>query len=252
MHKTAQVYRNFSTESAVQMEVPPLSMKTLPYLLLASVACAADPSVPAGPITVKGRVLLEETFDRAQLGDWKPGVPTFGIESGTLRGTQTRADHGATIRIERPIQNGVVEFRFQMEGAGRFNAVFDDRQYKGSHAGHICRVAFQPNLIRLGDDKEGIMRNDLYAMKDDPKRKKELDSLLAGRSATHAVAIEPGHWHHASIEIQGDTMRVCVDGKPTGFLQSPGLSHPSKALFGFTVSGGSALFDDVRIWSAAP
>ncbi len=96
------------------------------------------------------------------------------------------------------------------------------------------------------------MRNDLYAMKDDPKRKKELDSLLAGRSATHAVAIEPGHWHHASIEIQGDTMRVCVDGKPTGFLQSPGLSHPSKALFGFTVSGGSALFDDVRIWSAAP
>lgn len=231
-------------------------MRSLPFFsplilsMAAPLAFAAEsPTLPAEPIAGKGQRLLEETFDRTELGEWKQGVPTFGIESGVLRGTQTRADHGSTIRIERPIQDGVVEFRFRVEDAAHFNAVFDDRNHKGSHAGHICRVSFASKSIRLGDDKEGGMRNDLFEMKKDPARKAELAKQLEGRSFDAPFSLERGRWYHASIEIHQDQMRVCVDGKAVGFLRSPGLAHPSKQLFGFTVSGGSVLFDDVKIWA---
>ena len=59
--------------------------------------------------------------------------------------------------------------------AASINAVCDDRAYTNSHAGHICRATITPKVIRLGDDREGGMRNDIQAMRKDPKRKAEGD-----------------------------------------------------------------------------
>jgi hypothetical protein len=33
-------------------------------------------------------------------------------------------------------------------------------------------------------------------------------------------------------------------------LKSPGIAHPTKSNFHFTVTGQDAQFDEVRIWSA--
>jgi hypothetical protein len=52
------------------------------------------------------------------------------------------------------------------------------------------------------------------------------------------------------IELKGDQMRVLLDGKPVGYLQSPGIAHETKSSFHFTVNGKGVLFDDVRIWQA--
>ncbi|HEY1602617.1 MAG TPA: hypothetical protein VGG64_23635, partial [Pirellulales bacterium] len=62
--------------------------------------------------------------------------------------------------------------------------------------------------------------------------------------------IEPGKWHDVVIEIVGDQMRVSLDGRPAGYLKSPGIAHETKTSFHFTVSGKGVLFDDVRIWEA--
>jgi hypothetical protein len=144
----------------------------------------------------------------------------------------------------------IVEFKFRLGGSNGFNAVFDDQNYKGSHAGHICRVTVSPKQIRLGDDKEGLMRNDFYEMRKDPARKAEADKQVAERSTTFPANIESGKWHHVTLELVGDRMRVCLDGQSVGLLKSPGIAHPTKSSFHFTVNGRGVLFDSVAIWKA--
>src|SRR5581483_10569724 len=128
-------------------------------------------------------------------GPWKAVIPTFTVEHGVLKGEQTRDDHGAVGRLPLAMKDVVVEFKFKLDGSTGFNAVFDDQKYKGSHAGHICRVAFAPRAVRLGDDKEGAMRNDIFALRTDPARKAEMTKLLAGRNSATTVEIDPKVWH---------------------------------------------------------
>lgn len=224
-------------------------MKLLTFLSLFPLLCTAA-ETPNEPLAQKGDVILADTFERADLGEWKSLIPTFTIANGTLKGTQTRDDHGAVGRVYRPMKDVVVEFRFKLAGSTGFNAVFDDQKFKGSHAGHICRVAFVPKQIRLGDDKEGVMRNDIYEMRKDPAKKADADKLLVGRGSSAPLGIDPNAWHAVTIEVVGDQLRVVVDGKPAGYLKSPGIAHETKSSFHFTVNGPGVLFDDVHIWKA--
>ncbi len=226
------------------------SMKIVPLLCFAfPLACSAA-DIPSQPLAQKGDSILSDDFERADLGDWRSLIPTFTVKDGVLKGEQTREDHGAVGRVYRPMKDVVAEFKFKLDGSTGFNVVFDDQKFKGSHAGHICRVVFAPKQIRLGDDKEGIMRNDIFAMRRDPARKAAADKLLVGRGSTATVNIETGRWHQATIEIAGDQMRVSLNGAPVGYLRSPGIAHETKSSFHFTVNGPGVLFDDVHIWKA--
>lgn len=225
-------------------------MKILFFLCVAfPLACVAA-DVPSTPLASKGEQLLSDSFDRTELGDWKSLIPTFTVEDGLLKGLQTRDDHGAVGRVYRPMKDVIIEFKFRLDGSSGFNAVFDDQAFKGSHAGHICRVAFAPKVVRLGDDKEGVMRNDIFEMRKDDARKQDADKLLVGRSSSAPIAVEQKIWYKVSIEIVGEQMRVCLDDKPVGYLKSPGIAHETKSSFHFTVSGKGVHFDDVQIWNA--
>lgn len=217
-------------------------------LVLPFASIAAD--IPTEPLAQKGEQLLSDDFDRTDLGAWKPLIPTFTVKNGVLKGEQTRADHGAVGRVYFPMKDVIVEFKFKLDGSTGFNAVFDDQKFKGSHAGHICRVAFAPTQIRLADDKEGAMRNDIEAMRKDPARKTEAEKLIVGRSSGVSMKVDPEKWHNVAIEIFGDQMRASLDGKAIGYLKSPGIAHETKSSFHFTVNGPGVLFDDVRIWKA--
>lgn len=225
-------------------------MRSISVLLSLVLWIPAMAAGPGGPIAEKGEKIFADDFGRTDLGDWKSLIPTFTVRDGVLKGEQTRADHGAVGRIHRPMKDVVVEFRFMLDGSKGFNAVFDDQKFKGSHAGHICRVAFSPTQIRLGDDKEGVMRNDIFEMRKDPSRKAEADRLIEGRGASCKATIAGKKWHAVTIEIKGDRMRVSLNGKAVGDLQSPGIAHETKSSFHFTVNGPGVLFDDVRIWKA--
>ena len=223
-------------------------MKVMLFTFLVFPIACVIAETPTEPLAEKGEVLLSDSFDRTELGDWKSLIPTFTVEGGVLRGVQTRDDHGAVGRVYRPMKDVVVEFKFQLDGSTGFNAVFDDQAFKGSHAGHICRVAFAPKVIRLGDDKEGVMRNDIFEMRKDATRKVEADKLLEGRGSSAQASFEQKKWYQVAIEIAGDQMRVCVDGKPMGYLKSPGIAHETKSSFHFSVNGEGVLFDEVQIW----
>ena len=217
---------------------------TLTYLN----AVAEEPA--AELIATKGDLLFTDDFQRKGLGDWKVIIPGFRVSDGVLIGTQEREDHGAVGRVYLPMKDVIVSFRFRLTAPTRFNVVFDDKNHKGSHAGHICRIAVSAQQIRLGDDKDGIMRNDIFDMRRDPQQKLAAEKLIQGRSIASKVLIKPDQWHTMQVEIVGQQMCVSLNGRPVGCLQSSGIAHPTKESLHFTVTGQPVLFDDVKIWRA--
>ena len=230
--------------------------KLIPFiciLLLSTVGA----EVPADPIAKPGKLLLSSNFSEGTVGegregpeDWLALISGFKIEGGVLKAWQAKDDHGAVGRTYLPMKDVIVEFRFRLEGTKIFNVVFDDQKYKGSHAGHIARVAFAPTQIRLGDDKEGIMKNEIFEMRRDPARKAEAEKLLEGRGSVVKMPIEQKRWYAVRVELIGDEKRLSLDDEPVGYLKSPGLAHETKSSFHFTVNGDHALFDEVKIWEA--
>lgn len=218
-------------------------------LLLPLIALATDP-LP-GRLAGKGKLLFADDFERTDLGQWKVIIPGFKVKGGVLIATQDRDNHGSVGRVYLPMKDLVMSFRFKLAGSPRFNVVFDDKNHKGSHAGHIVRVAYAQRQIRLGDDKEGIMRNDIFKMRRNPETKEAADRLLVGRGSNVRATLEQDRWYSTTIEIVGDEMRVTLDGIAIGYLKSPGLAHPTKQSVHFTVSDNATHFDDVKIWAAS-
>ena len=215
-------------------------------LIIPSLKGAPKPS----PLATKGKLLFHDSFDRSGLGDWKVIIPGFRVADGIMIATQDKPDHGSVGRVYLPMKDLIMSFRFKLAGSPRFNVVFDDKQHKGSHAGHIARVAFAQKQIRLGDDKEGIMRNDIFKLRRNPETKEQADKLLAGRGLHVKADLKQNRWYSAVIEILGDEMQVWLDGEFIGHLKSPGLAHPTKESVHFTVSDNATHFDDVKIWQA--
>lgn len=230
-------------------------------------AFSADlPKVPEEPIAKKKELLFSDDFEGAEPAKvWHKVVPTFVVEKGTLKGTQTRdqnipaADgkpavtaHAAVHGLEIPTQNSVVEVMIRFEGASMIDVEFDDRKYTGSHYGHLCRAQVRLNGVTIIDERDGNMRNDIYAMSKDPAKKEERSKLLAGRQATFPAKFEAGKWHALVVETAGDAMRVTIDGKPVAFLKSSGIGHTTKSKIELGVGGKDGYFDNIKVWNAEP
>ena len=75
---------------------------------------------------------------------------------------------------------------------------------------------------------------------------------LVGRSATYPIKLERDKWYTLVVETVGDEMRVTIDGKPAGYLKSSGIGHATKSKIELGVAGKDGLFDDIKVWNAAP
>jgi hypothetical protein len=241
-----------------------IRMSLAALLILAMNAHAADrPPVPANPIAEKKELLFSDDFESAPAKVWHQVVPTFVVENGMLKGSQTRdknvpaadgkpavAAHAAVHGLEIPTRDSVVEARIRFEGASMIDVEFDDRAYTGAHYGHICRAQVRLNGLTLIDERDGGMRNDIYEMKKDPARKAEVARLVAGRSVTYPAKLETGRWYTLVVETVGDEMRVTIDGKPAGYLKSSGIAHRAKSKVELGVGGKDGFFDDIKVWNA--
>jgi hypothetical protein len=234
-------------------------------LLLISHGLAADVSaIPQRPIALKKDLLFADDFDGGERSSaWHRVVPTFAFEQGALKGTQTRdktipaeggkpaiTAHAAVHGLEIPTSNSIVEVRIRFEGATMIDVEFDDRKYTGAHYGHICRAQVRLNSVTIIDERDGGMRNDIYALKKDPARKAEVGKLLLGRSATYPIKLESGKWYSLVVETMGDEMRVTIDGQPAGYLKSSGIAHTTKSKIELGVAGKDGFFDDIKVWNA--
>ncbi len=235
--------------------------------LTAAGGLAADlPAVPAASIAEKKELLFSDDFEAAVPAKvWHRAVPTFTFEKGVLKGTQTRdknvpaADgkpavtaHAAVHGLEIPTKDSVIEVKIRFEGASLIDVEFDDRKYTGSHYGHLCRAQVRLTGVTVVDERDGNQNEKIKELKLDPAKKAEVARLMAGKSATYPAKLEAGRWYALVVETVGDEMRVTLDGKPAGYLKSPGIGHATKSKIEFGVGGKDGLFDDLKVWNAGP
>ena len=235
---------------------------------IASPALMADTaSIPSNSLGNKKELLFSDDFQGAEHDKrWHRVVDTFAFENGALKGTQTReksmpsADgksvitaHAAVYGLELPTKNSVVECKIRFEGASMIDVEFDDRKYTGSHYGHLCRAQIRLDKVTLLDERDGSQSNNLIELRKDPeKNKSEISKLLAAHSATFPAKFETGKWYALVVETIGDEMRVTIDGKPAGYLKSPGIAHETKSKIEFGVGGKDGWFVDIKVWNAEP
>lgn len=239
-------------------------------LLAMNAAFAAEapktPSIPAQSIAKKGELLFSDDMNSSEHDKrWHRVVDTFAFESGALKGTQTRDKdipaangkpevkaHAAVYGLELPTKDSIVEVKIRFDGCAMMDVEFDDRKYTGSHYGHLCRAQVRLDKVTILDEREGTQNEAIKAMKDDPTKKAEVARLMAGKSATFPVKLEQGKTYTLIVETVGDEMRVVIDGKPVGFLKSPGIGHATKSKIELGVAGKSGWFDDIKVWNAEP
>jgi hypothetical protein len=246
-------------------------MKSLIYcaitVIVPSLAVAADPAtIPAKPIAEKKAMLFSDDFEGSEPAKvWHKVIPSFVVENGVLRGTQTRDKdvppmngktgvkaHAAVHGLDIPTKDSIVEVKIRFEGATMIDVEFDDRKYTGSHYGHICRAQIRLGGVTLIDERDGTMRNDIVEMRKEPAKKAEINKLLAGRTAAFPAKLERDRWYSLVVETAGDAMRVTIDGRPAGYLKSSGIGHATKSKIELGVAGKDGLFDDLKVWEAAP
>ena len=68
---------------------------------------------------------------------WRVSTPTFVIADGTLKATQTHP-HSAVGMVKVGRKDVVVGCRFRFDGATVISAVFNDRDFKDGHGGHLA------------------------------------------------------------------------------------------------------------------
>ena len=236
--------------------------------LITSAAIAADPpAIPAASIAKKKELLFSDDFQGPEPDKrWHKVVPTFAVENGALKGTQTRdqnipaADgkpavtpHAAVHGLELPTKDSVVEVRIKFEGATMIDVEFDDRKFEGSHYGHLCRAQVRLDKVVMLDERDGSQSNALIELKKDAAANKDaISKLLAAHSASFPVKLEAGKWYTFTVETVGDEMRASLDGQPAGFLKSPGIGHATKSKIELGVAGKDGFFDDLKVWNAEP
>ena len=204
------------------------------------------------------RVIFSDDFSAEGFGKrWGHYKSSSIVKDGVLVGvTAPTSDHSAVdhIRIEGERDLEVsVKFRFVSDKAKSFNVWFDDKNYKGSHAGHICQATISPTSVNIADAKTGgfNLTNGLYDRKKANQLTDEEKKMLAAKAKRVPAKISLGEWHTLVVQTHGDEITVTIDGKEAGSFKSPGINHDTKSLISLTTNAVDVEYDDFSIKGAA-
>jgi hypothetical protein len=203
------------------------------------------------------RSVFSDDFSGTEFGKrWGHYKSSSVIKDGVLVGiTAEDSDHPAVdnVRIdpERDLEVSV-KFKFVSDKAKGFNVWFDDKNYKGSHAGHICSVSLSPKSVTISDAKTGSFRNDIYEKKSAPEGlSAEQKEYLKTKTKSFPATLSLQDWHTLLIRTKGEEIEVAVDGKPAGSFKSEGVSHETKTLISLTTNRVDVNYDDFSIKATA-
>ena len=227
-------------------------MKSFIALALTSILTAiASTAEPAGYYS---RVIFADDFSSNGFGPrWGHYKSGSVVKDGMLVGiTPEGSDHSAVDSIRFPAERDLevaVKFRFVSEKAKSFNVWFDDKDFKGSHAGHICNVNVSPTAVNIGDAKTGNFRNDIYEKKKaTPSTLTAEDkAMLATKNTRLTVKLALQEWHTLVIHTKGDSIEVSLDGKVAGSFKSEGIAHDHKTLVSLTTNPVDVHYDDFSL-----
>lgn len=221
---------------------------------LFALALTASAILAATPISPFTRVIFSDDFASDGFGKaWGHYKSGSVVKDGVLVGiTPEGSDHSAVDNIrfegERDLEVAV-KFRFVSDKAKSFNVWFDDKNYKGSHAGHICQATISPTNVSMADAKTGgfNLEGGLYERKKANQLTDEEKKMLAAKTQRFPVKLSLQDWHTLVVRTQGDTIHVTIDGKEIGSFQSPGIAHETKSLVSLTTNAVDVHYDDFSL-----
>jgi len=144
-----------------------------------------------------------------------------------------------------------VKFNFAGETAEKFNVWMDDKDYKGSHAGHICSVFISPTSGNISDAKTGNFESSIYE-----KRKgggtldAATEEMLKAKTVSFVLDLKREEWHTLLIRTKGDEVIVSVNDYEVGKLKSEGNAHATKSVVSLTTNIDDVHYDDFVIKAA--
>jgi hypothetical protein len=199
-----------------------LTLLTLPFYA----ASAAD--APKTLLAEPGKLLLSDDLTTAPDGkDWRAAKGKWEVEEGVLSGAEKPEDkHGAVTRRALAFENAVIQYEVRLDGAKMTTLSINDAKE------HMCRVLLNPTGFTV--------------QKDDHDHDGPDKAVVFGRQN---IPLKTGEWHTVVLEIVGDTMLATVDGAHAIYGSDP-LLATKKANLGFTVSGQSTSFRNLRVWDA--
>ena len=196
-------------------------------LLTASPLNAAD--TPDNLLAIPGKILYQNELSGEVAAPLRVSKGKWEAVEGVLRGSEVTADdHAAVLKLAAPFKDAVFEYevRFVGEGKATSLSINDSKD-------HVCRVSLSPTSVTVQKDDHDHEGPDVAEV---------FHRLKAD--------LKPGEWHKVRLEMVGNEMLGRCDDI-VGF-GSHELIGTTKASFGFTVSGESVEFRNLRVYEAKP
>jgi len=186
---------------------------------------AENSSLPVKP-------LVDENFSTAVAPDWRVGKGEWKIVDGAWQGAELVADkHGAVARKNLEFTDAVFDFDFKFDGAKAISLSLNDKK------GHVARVLIRPSGCSVLKDDHDHTGPDQRVVLSDIKQD-----------------FRSGVWYHARVEVTGPRIMAQI-GDSSNSSKSVGGENPLignvKSNFGFTVSGQTASFKNLRVTAPA-
>lgn len=227
--------------------------RLLPFLFL---ACSATLALAEIPGSYYPRPVFSDNFSGTEFGKrWGHYKSSSVIKDGMLVGiTGETSDHPAVDNVkidgERDLEVSV-KFQIVSDQTKSWNIWFDDKDYKGSHAGHICSVTVTPKAIVVADAKTGNFRNDFVEKRAKPEGLSLEDKeYLKTKTVTFPTAVSLQDWHTIVARTKADEVEVSLDGKVVGTFKSEGIAHETKSLISLTTNRVGVNYKDFSIKGA--
>ncbi len=217
----------------------------------------------AALIKKTGTLLFEDQFERDEPtpgkenigGGWTSnsawrakGKQQVDLVDGKMQVTRVpEADHGVAIFHDVEFRDGAVQMKFKLKTGEDLGLDFVDRELKSVHAGHLCFAHITLRNLRLQDSKTGAMNNKIRDRRKAGDKSPEMQKLIKSKQKTFPLKLEADKWHELLVVVQGDVMRVTINGKVVGEFKSEGISHPTKRMITLAVNKG-AVIDDIKVW----
>lgn len=202
-------------------------------------------------------LVFEDDFSGKEFGElWRHYKSESVVKDGVMIGktVDIKVHAGCdSVRFEgRRDMEVAVKFNFVGEEAERFNVWFDDKDYKGSHAGHITSITISPSHLQISDAKTGYFNNEIYEKrKSSEGLDEEAKEMLKTKTVRLPLELKREKWYDLLIRTKADKVVVEIDGKEVGEFQSEGVAHMTKSLVSLTTNVNDVHYDDLVIKAAS-
>lgn len=251
-------------------------MKQLHVFLPLLVALAVSSNAMANPVTAKvipafaslpggsGSLVFADDFERFETDDTKEqlgngwvtnsnkttkGNKQVDLKDGSMRICISKeSEHAVSVDHPAEFRDCFISLSFMLENPkDSLSLNFADLEFKQVHDGHLFVVKISTTKVQLEDLKTGRMDLKIRNASQAKTLSAEQTKMLKTRIVAFPNQLEINKWHTLGLAVDGKKLRLSINGRNIGSLQSEGIAHPTKRTLRLVVPR-QAVVDDLKIW----